>query len=539
MIPCTKKRIFARWNFKDADLSYFIKNKIFLMKIHRVFYSAAVVSLMATAIVSCSKKNDLSDTRSNITGAEPTYYKMAKAYKPSTGEIPPNMVFIQGGTFTMGRNSDQGAQSTANSFQRRVTVNSFYMDKYAITNGNWNEYYQWARNVFHNTPSLIDRTKPNILVWREDLAYNEPYVESYFQHPAYRHYPVVGITWEQATDFCVWRTDRVNEQKLISKGYMLKPDYKAIANATSAQEVAEKYIFNTQKYNYDPQYHPAQRNSRDTTKVDPTFGVLFPSFRLPTEAEWEYAAYGVSADKKGNVDNFHIYPWSTTQLRVVSGKKKKIGKFQGNFARGRGDLMGMGTNTDGGMIPVAVNSYQPNNFGLYNMGGNVNEWVLDVYRPLNQQDVEEYNPFRGNEYEPYPGYNLPKTAGGTEVKFVVDSLGRLRPQLVQAGTDIKNYYNDVRAAKDGSLSSLANADMWKDSTATAHLGTQQMYSPNTDNLDILASKISNRSRVYKGGSWKDRAYWLNPSQRRYLDQGKCTDDIGFRCAMSRIGGEAQ
>jgi formylglycine-generating enzyme required for sulfatase activity len=67
------------------------------------------------------------------------------------------------------------------------------------------------------------------------------------------------------------------------------------------------------------------------------------------------------------------------------------------------------------------------------------------------------------------------------------------------------------------------------------MSTKQMYNPESDQLDILASKVSDYSRVYKGGSWKDRPYWLNPSTRRYLDQGKSASDIGFRCAMTRLG----
>ena len=50
-----------------------------------------------------------------------------------------------------------------------------------------------------------------------------------------------------------------------------------------------------------------------------------------------------------------------------------------------------------------------------------------------------------------------------------------------------------------------------------------------------SSLITDRTRVYKGGSWKDRAYWLNPGTRRYLDQDQSTDAIGFRCAMDRMG----
>lgn len=65
-----------------------------------------------------------------------------------------------------------------------------------------------------------------------------------------------------------------------------------------------------------------------------------------------------------------------------------------------------------------------------------------------------------------------------------------------------------------------------------------MYDPDSAEEGLLAPKLTNTTRVYKGGSWKDRAYWLNPGTRRYLEQTKATSDLGFRCAMSKVGAEA-
>jgi formylglycine-generating enzyme required for sulfatase activity len=95
---------------------------------------------------------------------------------------------------------------------------------------------------------------------------------------------------------------------------------------------------------------------------------------------------------------------------------------------------------------------------------------------------------------------------------------------------------DVRNFGDGDARSSMNQDKWL-TPVDPDAATKLMYDPDETNEGLLASKVSNRSRVYKGGSWKDRAYWLNPSTRRYLDQGKSTSDIGFRCAMTRLGGE--
>ncbi|MGZ4082766.1 MAG: gliding motility lipoprotein GldJ, partial [Bacteroidia bacterium] len=69
-------------------------------------------------------------------------------------------------------------------------------------------------------PEVFFKALPDTLVWREKLAYNEPYVDYYLRHPAYRDYPVVGVSWLQANDFCTWRTDRVNEFILIREGLL-------------------------------------------------------------------------------------------------------------------------------------------------------------------------------------------------------------------------------------------------------------------------------------------------------------------------------
>ncbi|MBB3187999.1 SUMF1/EgtB/PvdO family nonheme iron enzyme [Microbacter margulisiae] len=483
-----------------------------------------VLTGLITTMISCkssSTSGKIPTTYSNTTGwaynSKNGGLRINNGYREKT---PPNMVLIQGGTFTMGRNSEQLAQ-TANSFQRRVTVNSFYMDQYDITNANWLEYLDWTKAVFHNSPEIIERAKPDVSVWREDLAYNEPYVENYFENVAYRNYPVVGVTWEQAMDYCEWRTDRVNEKILIDMKKIKPTQWDAIRKSNNPEEIATKYVFSTNKYFYTSFNEPVG-NRRDTSKVTMSDGILFPYFRLPTEAEWEYAAYGYSANKTGEVAHGRLYPWNSSQLR--NPDKRHLGEFMANFSRGRGDLMGVGRNSDGGIIPMPVNSFFPNDYGLYCMAGNVNQWVLDVYRPLNEMEVKGYNPYRGNVFEPVR-FNRVGAQNATDYK--VDSLGRLR----YVGKNI----DDVRNYGDGSLASSSNSDLWKDTIPTGNAATALMYSPKGDVLDALAPAISNYSRVYKGGSWKDKPYWLNPSTRRYLDQNKCRDDIGFRCAMTRLG----
>ena len=104
---------------------------------------------------------------------------------------PAGMVAIQGGSFTVGE-KDEFITSPRNNETRTLTVSSFFMDKYEITNLNWNEYLHWLDFVFGAVaPELVDRARPDHKVWREDLAYNDPYEDNYFEHPAFSFYPVV------------------------------------------------------------------------------------------------------------------------------------------------------------------------------------------------------------------------------------------------------------------------------------------------------------------------------------------------------------
>ena len=391
------------------------------------------------------------------------------------------------------------------------------MDQYEIRNVDWREYTNWMEVVFARTaPQLVEKAQPNKQIWREELAYNEPYLQNYFTHPAFDQYPVVGVTWEQAMDYCAWRTDRVNELALIRAGIITPPDFAKLENMPY-DSIRDNFVFNTQKYLLQSTYQP-QAGKRPKTnlggqvrKVDMSDGILFSDFRLPTEAEWEFAAYAIKAGADGMVPEGKIYPWSGAQMRNPT--KKQLGQMQANFVRGRGDMMGTsGSLNDRATITEVVNSYYPNDLGLYNMAGNVNEWVLDVYRPTSYEVVAEYNSFRGNVYL------TPRATGkdqfGRNV-YQIDSLGR-----------IANDSIDFRDFKDGDPQSQINFSL-----ANANLLARDTM----DITDILRPVISKNTRVYKGGSWKDRVYWLNPSTRRYLDQNKAANDIGFRCAMSMIG----
>ncbi len=504
------------------------------------------VLFSALVLASCGGKQQSNTTGWNYNDKKNGGFQVVGDYKQET---PPGMTFIEGGTFTMGRVGEDILYDW-NNVPRRVTVSSFYMDEYEISNLNWQEYVHWMRLVLGSVPELVQRALPDTTVWREQLAYNEPYLQYYFSHVAYHNYPVVGVSWEQAMDYCIWRGDRVNEDRLVKSGVITFPDFETLSTNPDVLDVAQNQVFNTDKYQLSSDYQPTQGKRPTKTvygevrKTNMSDGVMFPKFRLPTEAEWEYAAFGIltTLDEE-NFDNKKIYPWDGDQMRTA--QKKYRGQMQANFVRGRGDMMGMaGQLNDRATITARVDAYFPNAFGLYNMAGNVNEWVYDVYRPLSAEDVQEYNPFRGNEYvSPIFTESTVESGNGSAVKVPkIDSLGRVIFVIdADKENDPKLYASlDVRNYKDGDSRTSLDKSKWK-VDMDPDLATKMLYDPDaeSDVESLLNSKISNTTRVYKGGSWKDRAYWLNPSTRRWLDQTERRNDIGFRCAMSKVGPEAK
>lgn len=456
-------------------------------------------------------------------------------------ETGSGLVFIEGGTFVMGR-TEQEVNYEWDNIPRRVTVSSFYMDEAEVTNLAYLEYIYWLGRVYGTDyPEVVKKALPDSLCWRSKLAYNEPYVEYYFRHPAYHFYPVVGVNWVQATDYCAWRTDRVNERILIDQGILTwDPDQVNENNFNTAAYLAGQYegIVKQDLVDLNP-------SGSGTRKVRMEDGIMLPSYRLPTEAEWEFAALGLIGNTLyERVLERRIYPWNGHVTRTDD--KKAYGDFVANYKRGRGDLMGVAGNlNDGADITAPVYSYWPNDYGLYHMAGNVSEWVMDVYRPLSPEDVDDFRSFRGNVYQ---------TKKLDEEGFIAekDSLGRLimRDVTEEENMSRRNYNkaNNINFLDGDNASNIDFANLigqkTEEKTGLEQESKNQELFDETglmyDNYLNPPSKppttqINDKARVYKGGSWKDKAYWLSPGTRRFLDENQSTDFIGFRCAMTRVG----
>jgi sulfatase modifying factor 1 len=356
--------------------------------------AAAIIGLSSCTTLGGKNKASSKDDKGQLVGVAPG----AKWALPK----PPGMVYIPSGTFHMGP-SDEDINYAFTARNKQVSISSFWMDKTEITNNeyrqftNWvrdsiagklmgfvkqgqdgNEYLDWKRVreikwgdratlekidalivtpdnriggkkeldvskiIFHseildykaaatNRDPSIPRSKfivkkdipvyPDTVCWVRDYAYsyNEPMAKQYFSHPAYGNYPVVGVTWKQATAFCEWRTHYLN------------------AYLESKKRTAES------------------------------------DFRLPTEAQWEYAARGGRSQSP--------YPWGGPYLR------NRKGCLLANFKPGRGNYP-----EDGGLYTVRADAYWPNDFGLYNMAGNVAEWTSSLYYEGGYNFQHDMNP---------------------------------------------------------------------------------------------------------------------------------------------------
>ncbi len=355
-----------------------MKNPIYLF-----FALVAMILLSSCGILGKKKKSGALPNDGQVYGIAPgSKYTLPR---------PPGMVYIPQGTFHMGP-SDEDPSYSFSARNRSISISGFWMDATEITNNEYRQFVWWVRDsvaatelkylkpgkdgkeyvdwakmktLKWNDPKVLEelgqtklilppddrifgkmeinpneivyqverfdlkeaakrenagiprskfidrypvRVYPDTLVWIRDFAYsyNEPMTKRYFSHPSFGNYPVVGVNWKQADAFCNWRTLYLNT---------------FLNSKNRAQE---------------------------------------SDFRLPTEAQWEYAARGGRSQS--------MFPWGNYYTR------NKKGCLMANFKPGRGNYP-----EDGGFYTVRADAYWPNDFGLYNMSGNVAEWTSSIF----------------------------------------------------------------------------------------------------------------------------------------------------------------
>ena len=363
---------------------------------------------------------------------------------------PPGMIYVPQGTFHMGP-SDEDPAYAFSARNRSVSISGFWMDATEITNNEYRQFVLWVRDsvaarklgyvkagadgveyvdqtkmktfkwsdpksieALGNTDLIltpedrlngkkeIDAAKliyhseihdlkenakrenagkprskfiikkdtpiaPDTLAWIRDFAYsyNEPMTKRYFSHPAFGNYPVVGVNWKQATAFCEWRTHLLNV---------------FLDSKKRAQE---------------------------------------SDFRLPTEAQWEYAARGGRSQS--------MFPWGNYYLR------NKKGCLMANFKPGRGNYP-----EDGGFYTVRADAYWPNDYGLYCMAGNVAEWTSSIYYEGRNNFQHDMNPdVRWNAKDDDPPLMKRKIIRGGSWKDV--------GYYLQCGTSTYEYQDSTKS----------------------------------------------------------------------------------------------
>ncbi|MBA10112.1 gliding motility lipoprotein GldJ [Flavobacteriaceae bacterium] len=538
------------------------------------------VFILSLSMFSC-KKSSSSKNSSRATGWKINAKEGGFQYNTDFEEqaTAPGLVFIEGGTFTMGRVQDDVMHDWNNS-PNQQHVQSFYMDETEVTNMMYLEYLDWIKAVYPPSEpqykAIYEGALPDTLVWRNRLGYSEVMVDNYLRHPAYAEYPVVGVSWIQAVEFASWRSDRVNELYLEDAGY-IERDAKIAANSEANFSTDTYLIAPSMSYGgNDSITNPIKSRRRVTTTAagdtinvyaSRETGIISPKYRLPSEAEWEYAALGLSELRDYNVYRGRKkYPWDGQYTR--SGNRKIRGDQLANFKQGKGDYGGIaGWSDDLADHTGQVKNYAPNDHGLYDMAGNVAEWVADVYRPIVDDEFNDFNYYRGNVYtkNAINDDGTVKIVLPNEVEFDTLSNGKLIArnlpgEIKKIAVDDNETYlrnnfdrSDNRNFRDGDKRSSRYFEDFNDDESE-ETSTRKMYNSPKHNVERDASgqlikeydKENNRTsmindevRVYKGGSWKDREYWLDPAQRRYYPQDMATDFIGFRCAMSRLGSKSK
>lgn len=482
------------------------------------------------------------------------------------------MLYIPGGTFTMGSSDDllfteKDSTLLPRTTLRRVTVSDFYLSDHEVTNGEYREFVKWVRDSVAMTmlaqkdpswyknkerrtlnwdrraeiwsrdsaqfASLLEgknkannkiRTEKLIYTWVTDtsvthihvypdtqaLIQYSPYLlrnegtRYYFSHPAFNDFPVVGVTWQQAMAYCHWLTWQVEQAYPPSP-----PDTKRIGENATAE------------------------------------------FRLPTEAEWEYAAFSVLANSKfENVYDRRIYPWDGTA--ITDEKNSYLCNF-GDIVDENGVRV-KHSYDDGALMPAKVKSYPPNDFKLYDMAGNVAEWTM--YRPeLDTTDLLFEYGYPGNDGDMTYCFGRPLiTEKSKEEGRFMDSIHK--STRILPTDNINEAYEKIKQrnhayARYAYRNNNLRLGHWKKELYSkvnqAITDSLAIYLDHMDSVcrhglkktalrELQAVEVAYMNpnpRTVKGGSWADGLAYIMCGNKEAYSEDRSSCRIGFRVAMSR------
>jgi len=329
------------------------------------------------------------------------------------------MHFIEGAEFACGltdffRMRERDKTLLFSISATRKEVSSFYISATEVTNAEYWEFYSAMVDEF-GYEKAMESYYPDTLAWIKQVgySYNEPMTRNYHLHPNYDNYPVVGISWIQAQAYCRWKTQQ----------------FKSLVG-----EQGES---------------------------------LGLTFRLPTQYEWEHAALGPLASRESG--GMTRYPWDGYEY-------KKNGKYLANF----GSIFDInrvkikGSTDDGGLFTTVVGKYPSNLNGLYDMAGNVAEWVSDTAKILSWVDNEMI----------YKESDIDNMLEEFEKRIVLN----------KGEVDYTNLKKKLEHDKE----ILLKGDM----------------------------------RIIKGGSWYDGLAYLQIGSQEAMDKDKKSARVGFRVAIS-------
>lgn len=419
----------------------------------------------------------------------PTYF--SKNAKQDGQTAPPDMVFIQG----------------------EGEMESFYISATEEPNINYVIYLKWLDEVFGESyPEVVRGAMPKKYDNEFAEGINDPYLQSYLTHPAFAYYPVTNLTWEQIQNYLAWKTDRLNEEILIKKGFL---------NSNSNQKDEDN--FNTDAYLCGQYEGSVRKNIRDENSpigersVIFKDGILFTGFRLPTESEWEYANqsrfrsskkeqyrglkfpnhsfgknhYHIKQDRlwtynyeanntvdDNNPPTYYKYKLRTYHFRSIKNYNVDAKEYESRTVP---------------QLDKTLYSYDniPADYGVINMEGGVKEWVIDKYEP---------------RYSPENNWKTAYKKAGFSVGLEVGE---------QLDPDPNSY---VYAEKD----SLGRMKGFR------FMGVNSEGLPYEVGYNYSDKK--NYPRVIKGGTAQKSGNF-----RATMQQNQFAEDVGFRCVLPYTG----